>query len=189
MTISTAPLTGHTTRLRLVEEDDAEYIFGLRTDARYNRHLSAVSGSPATQRDWIRGYKTREAAGSEYYFVIERRDDGRRCGVVRVYDIRDGQFTWGSWILDGNKPAKAALDTALLIYRFGFDVLGLAKSVYDVRKQNENTLAFHDRFGGRRTGEDEENVYYEITAAMLPDLKARHGTVFAAVTAAHEVPV
>lgn len=156
------PVIGHATKLRLVREDDAEYIWGLRMDARYNTHLSSVVGTAEDQRNWIRSYKSREAAGQEYYFVVERLDNGQRCGVVRVYGIQDGTFTWGSWILDSNKPHKAALDTALSVYLFAFDRLGLNRAVYDVRRDNERTLAFHDRFGGRRTGEDAENVYYEL---------------------------
>lgn len=165
-----APVDGCSTRLRLVREEDAEYIWGLRMDPAYNTHLSTVSGTAEDQRNWIRGYKLREAAGIEYYFVIERLDDGRRCGVVRVYGIADGAFTWGSWILDANKPAKAALDTAMSIYRFAFDRLGLNRAVFDVRRNNERTLAFHDRFGGQRTGADEENIYYEIPVEKFRDL-------------------
>lgn len=173
------PVVGHATRLRLVEEGDAEYIFALRMNPAYNTHLSTVTGSPETQRAWIRGYKAREAEGREYYFVAERLDDNRRCGVVRVYDIRDGQFTWGSWILDENKPAKAALDTAMSVYRFAFDVLGLTTAIYDVRRDNERTLAFHDRFGGRRTGEDAENIYYEIPVDLFRELALRHDAALA----------
>lgn len=172
-----APIDGHATRLRLVKEDDAAYIWGLRMDPAYNSHLSAVTGTVEDQRNWIRGYKAREAAGSEYYFVVERLDDGARCGVVRVYGVADGAFTWGSWILAANKPPKAALDTAMSVYRFAFDRLGLARAVYDVRRDNDRTLAFHDRFGGRRTGEDAENIYYEIPVQLFRELSPKHEAV------------
>lgn len=160
-----------------MREDDAEYIWGLRIDPAYNTHLSSVSGTAADQRAWIRGYKAREAAGSEFYFVVERLDNGSRCGVVRVYGITNREFTWGSWILDANKPPKAALDTAMSVYRFGFDRLGLTRAVYDVRRDNDRTLAFHDRFGGRRIGEDAENIYYEIPVALFRELALRHNAV------------
>ncbi len=179
MTNIPTQIIGHAATLRLVTEDDAEYIWGLRMDPRYNTHLSQVSGTAEDQRAWITRYKAREAAGSEYYFVICRRDDGRRCGTVRIYDIRDGQFTWGSWILDDAKPPKAALDSALLVYRFAFDVLGLERAVYDVRADNAHTLAFHDRFGGQRTGMDAENVYYEIPAELFRTLEPGLNAAFA----------
>ena len=43
-----------------------------------------MTGTVEDQRAWIEAYKTREDAGSEYYFVIERKD-GVRCqrGVPR----------------------------------------------------------------------------------------------------------
>jgi RimJ/RimL family protein N-acetyltransferase len=173
-------LIGSVITLKLAEESDAAFIWMLRNDPRYNTHLSTTSGTVEDQKAWLRRYKEREAAGSEYYFCIFRNDDGRPCGTVRVYDVRDGQFTWGSWILNEDKPAKAALDTAIQIYRFGFDVLGLAKSVYDVRRENTHTLDFHDRFGGLRTGEDAENIYYELPRQRFFDLAPSYAKAFAA---------
>lgn len=172
-------IAGQKVTLRLVAEDDAEFIWNLRNDPAYNSHLSTTTGTADDQRAWIRRYKEREAEGTEYYFVIERTDDRSRCGVVRMYDIQDGQFTWGSWILNDNKPHKAALDSAVQIYRYGFEVLGLERSVFDVRKENTHTLRFHDRFGARRTGEDDENIYYEVPRAAF-EAQADH---FAALLA------
>ena len=156
--------------LRLVQPEDAPYIHGLRTDPTYNGHLSTVTGTVEDQRSWIEAYKTREAAGSEYYFVVERKD-GVRCGVVRLYDVTGGQFTWGSLILDHNKPRKAALESALLIYRYGFEVLGLRMSVFDVRRGNENTLAFHRRLKATQTHEDDQKIYFIYSRAQFDATK------------------
>lgn len=156
------PIEGHHIRFRLVRPDDAAYIQGLRTSPEHGRHLSAPAPSVEAQRAWIEEYKTREVAGQEYYFIIERRDDGARCGVVRLYGIVDGRFTWGSWILDANKPSKAALDSALLIYRIAFGTLGCTDAVFDVRAENTRTLAFHRRFGAVETGSDEINIYFKL---------------------------
>lgn len=155
-------LDGIRVSLRLVLLDDASYIHGLRTDPTYNSHLSAVTGTVEDQRSWIEDYKAREATGAEYYFVIERKD-GQRCGVVRLYDIMENQFTWGSWILDKNKPSKAALESAVLLYRTGFDILGFRKADFEVRHDNERTIAFHQRFGAKETGRDEINLYFEYS--------------------------
>jgi RimJ/RimL family protein N-acetyltransferase len=159
--------------LRLVQPEDALYIHGLRTDPTYNGYLSTVTGTVEDQRSWIEAYKTREAAGSEYYFVIERKD-GVRCGVVRLYDIIGDQFTWGSWILDYNKPRKAALESALLIYRYGFEVLGLSRSVFEVRRENENTLAFHRRLKATQTHEDDRNIYFVYSREQFVADKLAH---------------
>lgn len=153
------PVEGPNLRLRLIEPDDAAYVCGLRTDPALNEHLSAVDGTVQDQRRWIEKYKEREARGDEFYFIIERHD-GMPCGTVRIYDITGESFTWGSWILDGNKPSKAALESALLIYDIGFERIGCDYAVFDVRSDNTHTLAFHRRFGAKETDVDELNVYF-----------------------------
>lgn len=167
MSERTAPqeVLGPRLRLRLVTAEDADYIHGLRTDPTYNTHLSTVTGTVEDQRRWIEAYKAQEAAGKEYYYVIERRDDGQRCGVVRLYGVEGDHFTWGSWILDANKPPKAALESAVLIYEVGFHHLGLSQAIFDVRRDNVRTLAFHRRFGASETGRDDVNVYFDYTRA------------------------
>lgn len=147
--------------LRLVQPEDAAYVYGLRTNPAYNRHLSEVRGTVADQRHWIEGYKAREAAGSEYYYVIERSDNVP-CGVVRLYEIRQESFTWGSWILDQNKTHKAALESAFLVYSIAFDILDLYYAHFKVARENEVTISFHLRFGAVQThvaGQDACFVY------------------------------
>jgi RimJ/RimL family protein N-acetyltransferase len=150
---------GPNLKLRLIKPDDAAYVHSLRTNPLYNNHLSEVTGTIDDQRQWIENYKARESTGQEFYYVIERKD-GTRCGLVRLYDIEAACFTWGSWILDENKPSKAALESALLIYDIGFERIGCDYAVFDVRSDNTHTLAFHRRFGAEETDVDELNVYF-----------------------------
>jgi RimJ/RimL family protein N-acetyltransferase len=156
---SLARIEGPNLTLRLIRPEDADYIHALRTDPAYNRHLSEVRGTAEDQRRWIEGYKAREAALRELYYVIERKD-GTRCGLVRLYDIRADSFTWGSWILDCNKTRKAALESALLVYMVAFDGLRLPKAQFDVRRDNANTLSFHKRFGATETHETVQDIYF-----------------------------
>ena len=145
--------------LRLIRLEDAEYVHALRMDTVYNRYLSEVRGSTDDQRRWIETYKTREAEGREYYYVIERRD-GVRCGLVRLYDIGTASFTWGSWILDGNKTPKAALESAVLSFGVGFNALNLAKALVDVRVENQRAVAFYRRFGMVQIDETERDIFF-----------------------------
>lgn len=149
--------------MRLVAAEDADYIYGLRSDPTYNTHLSVVSGGVQAQRAWIDSYKEHEAAGSQYYFIMENRA-GQRCGLVRLYEITPDHFTWGSWILDENKPPKAALESAFLIYQIAFEHLGLPRAVFEVMAENSHTLAFHRRFGARETDADDTNIYFDYTS-------------------------
>lgn len=159
MNTDIAHISGARLDLRLVSVEDAAYIHGLRADPRYGAYLSQSTGTVRDQASWIASYKEREATGRELYFIIECKDQ-RPCGTVRLYEITSGSFTWGSWILDENKPAKAALDSAMLIYRIAFERLGLLRAVFDVRRDNVHTLAFHDRFGATRVRDDDLNVYF-----------------------------
>lgn len=161
-------------RLRLVQPDDAEYIHGLRTDPAYNTHLSQVTGTAEDQRRWIEGYKEREAAGQEAYYLIERLDNGRRCGLVRLYDIDNDRFTWGSWILDANKPTKAALESAVLSLGVGFAELGRSLALIDVRHENTHATAFYRRFGMDQVGKDELNLYFEYPKSRFETDRTRH---------------
>ncbi len=79
-----ARVEGPNLTLRLIRPEDAEYVHGLRTDPAYNRHLSEVRGTSEDQRRWIEAYKTREAALSELFYVIERKD-GTRCRLTRLW--------------------------------------------------------------------------------------------------------
>ncbi len=152
--------------LRLIQPDDSEYVFALRTNPAYNEHLSSVTGTSEDQRKWIEAYKSREANLSELYYVIVR-NDGVPCGVVRLYDIKQDSFTWGSWILDFNKPFKAALESTILVYTVAFETLGLSQAEFEVRNDNANTLSFHRRFAAVETHSDEHNTFFILTNAQF----------------------
>lgn len=166
-------ITGPRLRLRPVVPDDAAFIHGLRTDPAYNAHLSPVSGTVADQRAWIVAYKAREAAGEEIYYIVARHD-GVPCGTVRLYGITADSFTWGSWILNADKPPRAAPESAVLSFSAGFERLGLARAEIDVRRDNRHAIAFYRRFGMTETGSDADNLYFELTRARFAALRAEH---------------
>ncbi|MCA0911023.1 GNAT family N-acetyltransferase [Qipengyuania gaetbuli] len=167
-------IEGRNLVLRLIELEDAPYVYGLRMNPAYNRHLSPVSGSVADQREWIANYKTREADRRELYYVIERRN-GAPCGTVRLYDIGNESFTWGSWILDHNKPPKAALESAILSFGLGFRELGCKIANIDVRLGNTKAEAFYRRLSMRELGQNERDMFFaydrETFEADLPMYK------------------
>tara|TARA_R110002050_G_scaffold161891_3_gene291730 strand:+ start:402 stop:926 length:525 start_codon:yes stop_codon:yes gene_type:complete len=163
-------LTNKNIRFRLVEESDAEFILSLRMNERYNTFLSAVSSDVNLQKTWIKKYKEHEKNNKQFYFIIERKDH-IPCGTIRIYDLHEDSFCWGSWILNEKKPRHAALESAFLIYDFGFNHLGFEKSHFDVMKGNKSVIKFHTRMGAIKTGEDEINEYFEITKSAV--LKAK----------------
>lgn len=159
-----------TIRLRLIEPSDAEFVLSLRLDERYNQFLSTVEPDIQVQQKWIENYKSDEANGKQFYFIIER-SDGIPCGTIRIYDLRVDSFCWGSWILNESKTRFAALESAFLIYDFGFGSLGFSKSHFDVMKANKNVIRFHRKMGAKLMGEDHDNCYFEITKESVNAFK------------------
>ncbi|MCF1457410.1 MAG: GNAT family N-acetyltransferase [Shewanella sp.] len=165
-------LTSKNLRMRLVEESDAAFILSLRQDERYNTFLSKVEGDVEQQAQWIRSYKIDESQNKQFYFIIERLD-GTPCGTVRIYDIRDGSFCWGSWILNQDKPRFAAVESALLIYEFGFRIMNYKRSHFEVVKGNDKVINFHKKFGAKQISEDENHFYFEIFPESIVHIKSK----------------
>jgi RimJ/RimL family protein N-acetyltransferase len=151
-----------TIRMVPARPEHAEFIHGLRIDPEHSRHLSAVTGGPDAQRRYLERYLHAERAGAEYYFVIVSRKSGVPCGTVRVYDLRPGSFSWGSWILAPGRPRLAAVESALFVYDLGFGLLDFPASHFEVRKENTAVIQFHERLGARRVGEDDASLFFEL---------------------------
>lgn len=162
--------------MRLIEEDDAAFVVGLRTDEKLNKFISAVSNDVEAQKKWIRNYKTDETRGSQFYFIIER-NDGARCGTVRIYDIQADSFSWGSWILNDKKTRFAAVESAFLVYQFGFETLGFSKCHFEVMKENEKVRSFHEKMGAKIVSEDDDFIYYNISKASVEKARKSFGRI------------
>lgn len=170
-----AVIDGPNLMLRLIHPADAAYVYGLRMDPVYSAHLSEMRGTIDDQRRWIAAYKTRETAGQEFYYIIARKD-GQRCGTVRLYDIGSDSFTWGSWILDENKPPKAALESAVLSFGAGFQCLDVQEARVDVRRDNTHAEAFYRRFGMSETHRTEQDIFFTY---LRPRFEADRNGYFA----------
>jgi RimJ/RimL family protein N-acetyltransferase len=156
--------------LRLAMPADAAFIHSLRVNEHYNQFLSSITGGEVAQRAWLEKYKEREKNGLEYYFVICRKDDASLIGTVRLYDFLDEHqsFCWGSWILNANKTASSALESALLVYKLAFLDLAFERSHFDVRKGNSKVIDFHRKLGAVEVGQTADDIlfHYEKTACL-----------------------
>lgn len=150
--------------------EDAEFIVSLRTDPAKNKHLSPTAGDIGKQKDYIAHYLTNPG---EYYFII-CGSDNNPVGTIRIYDIHDDSFCWGSWILSDNAPPAASIESALLIYDFAFYSLHYKKSHFDVRKENQRVVAFHQRFGAIIVSEDEMNYYFQYSQEAYFKVRQRY---------------
>ena len=158
--------------MRLIEEEDARFVLGLRQDPKFSRYLSAVEDDLEKQIQWLKNYKLEEKFGNQYYFIIETKES--RCGTVRLYDFRGDSFCWGSWILNEKKTKNAAIESALLVYRYGFEELNFKKSHFTVRKGNSGVINFHKKLGARVTDQDDENLHFVFAAEQYWALLGRY---------------
>jgi RimJ/RimL family protein N-acetyltransferase len=156
-------IRGKSVVLRNAVVSDAAFILSLRTDPQKSRYLSKVSDQLDAQVAWLIGY---EGTDTEAYFVIENVY-GIPLGTVRIYDALGDSFCWGSWILLENAPASTAIESALVVYAYALESLGFQHAHFQVQKANERVWKFHERFGAKRTSENEVQYEYVLPNAAI----------------------
>jgi RimJ/RimL family protein N-acetyltransferase len=137
-------MEGPAFRLRPVNDADAAFIVGLRGDRALNRYLHPGAQTVAEQLAWQAEYYERNG---DLYFVVERVAGAIPEGLVALYDI-DGVRSmgeWGRWIL--RSRSLAAVESAWLIYRAAFDILGFNEVYCRTVAENLPVIAFHDSCG------------------------------------------
>lgn len=167
------PIQGRSISLRPVEVSDAQFILSLRLTHKAARQLSSTQADLEQQQAWLQSYKKREALGQEHYFIIQDQQQTGQ-GLVRIYDLKQDSFCWGSWIIHDQAPAHTAIESALLIYEYGFGLLDFPKAHFDVRKSNPRVLAFHQRLGAQAVAEDTDNIYFNYTRAAYLQKRPRY---------------
>lgn len=150
-------IEGKNIDLRLVTVNDAEFILSLRLDPALNAYLSPVEDDIEKQRAWIRNclQKNKE----EWYFIIQNKK-GKPVGTVRIYDIQEDSFCWGSWIVKPEARYYASVESAILLYQYAFNDLGFTGSHFYVRKNNKEVISFHLKLGAEIIREDDLNVFF-----------------------------
>lgn len=159
---------GKSIRLCLVSIEDYEFIHSIRVLPSSIKFLSQVDNNPLLQKVWLEGYKKRELAGEEYYFLIIRVDSSVPVGTIRAYNVDHANSIaqCGSWILTDKKTLSSAIESILLMCRAMNDV-GIRKVIVDARKDNAKALKFIMKISHRFHSEDETNSYYEIDVPTM----------------------
>jgi hypothetical protein len=158
-------------KVRLIEDDDAEFIVSLRTDPRLSRHIHATSPDIEQQKQWIRNYKLREEQGLDYYFLFSINNQPQ--GLARIYDIAEDSFTQGSWIFSPDALLGASVLGNIISSEIGFEFLD-KKVIYSDARRDNNTHRFVQSFNPEIIKTDEENIYYRIMPENFNQGKLKH---------------
>jgi RimJ/RimL family protein N-acetyltransferase len=137
-------LEGEAFAIRPVTLDDAQFIWELRGDLERSRYLHPVEGGVSAQVNWMEAYFD---TPDDYYFLVERLRDGRPEGTAGLYGVDSTRHCaeWGRWVL--RRDSLAAIESALLIYRFGFDRLGLEEVYCRTLAANRHVVGLHQSLG------------------------------------------
>ncbi|MBN3217260.1 GNAT family N-acetyltransferase [Pectobacterium polaris] len=169
-------ISSKTIKLSLAKLSDSDFIFSLRINEKLNKYISSFSGSVEDQYKWLEDYKARERNEREFYYVIRRNDSDLPIGTVRLYDfIEDSNsFCWGSWVINEKKTSSSAIESALLVYKIGFEHLGFSGSHFFVDKKNTSVVDFHKKSGAILLGEDDINFFFNYTPDLYNSLKEKY---------------
>lgn len=159
MIIKNYPINGVNINLRDVRLTDASFILSLRIDSELNRYLSIVEDDLSKQEQWITKSLMKT---DERYFIIENKKL-EQIGTIRIYDIVDDKFCWGSWIVIPKARKYASFESAILLYDYAFNKLNLNYTNFDIRKENTKVLNFHLRFGARIISENEIDYFFTFS--------------------------
>ena len=130
--------------MRPINNNDAEFTLMLRNDSNLNHYLNKTSNKISDQIAWLENYYKKN---DDFYFVIERIKDKRQEGLIALYDIdfKNNTAEWGRWIL--RTESMAAIESALMIYKFAFEELKLEKIYSRTVSLNKKIVSFHDSCG------------------------------------------
>lgn len=147
--------------LRTALEKDAEFILKLRLDPELNKFLHKTDSSVIKQRTWIAEKKN---AADDYHMIIQSLD-GKRLGVVALYDIdwKKKTFDWGRWVISKGALLCAAGESMALVYHFAFNVLRLELALIKIYKDNKKVIAFHKGYGASEIKNDDRCVYFRFS--------------------------
>lgn len=129
--------------VRLVREDDAEFIVKLRTDKKLSRFLGHTDKDVSKQIEWIREYKKREVAGLDYYFIYYYNNNPIVLNRIYNIDWTHLSYTGGSWVSAPGADFELVMLCTIIQSEIAQDVLGLLISIFEVKKGNTQVLNFH----------------------------------------------
>lgn len=163
-------IIGKNIDLRPVQLNDAQFILSLRLDPLLNKYINSVVNNIKTQEEWLKSCITDKA---QWYFIIQNKSQ-EPVGTIRIYDIKENSFSWGSWIIIPKARYYASFESAVLLYKYAFFDLGFVQSHFDVRRDNKNVINFHLKFGATIVSENDLDIFFIFTKTAFIDMLPKY---------------
>lgn len=148
-------------KVRLVNENDIEFILSLRTDNNKTRYLLTLTNNVKKQKEWMQKYKRRERQGLDYYFIYSDFDNNP-IGLNRVSKISLIKETAKdcSWIaVDGLK--YEAIKMLIIRNEIAFNQVGVNMLWGEVHKRNRKAIRIFKILGYKL--KDVGTKYYNLS--------------------------
>lgn len=163
--------------VRLVTENDTDFIMSLRTDEQKSRYIHKTENDVQKHLEWFKKYKIRESEGRDYYFIYFDKDN-KPVGLNRIYNIYDYYGTPGSWLCPNSNKPETTIATYFIGKNIAFEILGLDLLVFDVRKQNKSVWKLHQSLGAQKIGESDIDYYYSMSKDDYMKLRDKYSKLF-----------
>lgn len=163
-------------KARFVDTSDVDFVLSLRSDKDLSKFIHQTENDRDKQILWLKGYKERERAGKEYYFIFSK--DGIDYGLERIYNVTEDSFTHGSFLFKPESPIGMSSLCDIITREIGFDVLNIPKNLFDVRKGNKNVLYYHKTFKPDFLYETELDYFFELSKANFEKYKQKYIRIF-----------
>lgn len=157
--------------VRLVNENDAEFIVSLRNDIRA-RFMNTVTHDIENQKRWIKEYKEREAKGLDYYFIYYLK--GQPLGVNRIYNIKNDTFVGGSLVFKKDCDFEIPILATLIQFFIGFEVLDKSICFGNIRKKNKIAIKFNKLLGNDFIYECGDEVFIVLSKRVYFETKQKY---------------
>jgi UDP-4-amino-4,6-dideoxy-N-acetyl-beta-L-altrosamine N-acetyltransferase len=139
-------------KLRKIEEKDLEQLREWRnSDFVRNRMISRNLISKDQQISWFEKNKSNE---TRIDFMIEK-NDGTPIGSANIFDINHEhkRAEWGFYLgKEEFTMGGYGLEAMILVYRYGFEILGLEKVYCQTLASNSKVVQMHKTFGLEEEG-------------------------------------
>lgn len=134
-------------KVRLVKENDAEFIISLRSDPNKTKYMITLTDEIENQIRWIQEYKEREREGLDYYFIYSN-DEGKSIGLNRLshidYNEKSGKAS--SWIAIEELKYEPII-MILLANEVVFNIIGIESTWGELHKNNNSAYKILKLFG------------------------------------------